>query len=781
MSTIFTESWTGTNGDPWSALRWGTGTTSGTVDIQGNRGRLEFQSSFNASARAWSLVSATDSEVVVDFEFPSVGITPSLVVGLRTGTTNVVGRPTDGYIVEINARAGGGWPARLQCMESGTATQLDSVAFDPAASTVYRLRFQVDGDTIRAKWWVASGSEPVGWNLSATDDTIEDAGRLWVSLHRDAGTWEVLLDDLTWTDLGAPVPDPTPEGRELLTDAFTGTNNDPPNPSRWDVFGPGTATIQSDRLRLRTDSTDDWARVETLGVAPSVDGEVLVRVQASNVGDVGPGVGLRVADRGGDLAGYWVTLEDDDATLWLVTDDWYLLDDAPLAVSTLDDLWVRFQTVGSTIRAKVWKVGTAEPGSWTVTTTDSTITDAGQASLRADAWAGGPHDVWYDQFTFSTFDPFMAVVTPVEGPDAVGLAAVGEAPVREADLEPDEASDTVTLAAESARPVTDGALEPVEQSDGVTLAAGSTRPVREAGLEPSEAADAVAVAAGSTRPQRAAGLQPVEGADTATLTAEAARPVRSAGLEPGEQADTVTLTGGSTRPLRDGNLQPDETSDTVTLAATSERPQRAGSLEPDETADTVTLTAGSTVPHRTGSLQPVEGDDSVLLLAGGATPTRLGNLEPAEQADSVAFAAGSTRPVREASLEPSEQADSIGLAADGATPERDGTLQPVEQSDAIGIAAGSTRPVRRAALDPADLGDGWTLTAGVDTGDRTASLHVVEAGDGWTLIGGSTRPPGPPTDPVTIPGSHVPAGVAGRVDRAGIPGSHVPAGIPGRR
>lgn len=50
-----------------------------------------------------------------------------------------------------------------------------------------------------------------------------------------------------------------------------------------------------------------------------------------------------------------------------------------LTVGTLYDL--KFLTQGSTISAKIWQHGTTEPGTWTATATDTSITAAGNFGL----------------------------------------------------------------------------------------------------------------------------------------------------------------------------------------------------------------------------------------------------------------------------------------------------------------------------------------------------------------------------------------------------------------
>lgn len=48
------------------------------------------------------------------------------------------------------------------------------------------------------------------------------------------------------------------------------------------------------------------------------------------------------------------------------------------------DLRIRFEVTGTTIRMKAWLTSGSEPGSWTLSTTDSSITDNGKAGVLAD-------------------------------------------------------------------------------------------------------------------------------------------------------------------------------------------------------------------------------------------------------------------------------------------------------------------------------------------------------------------------------------------------------------
>jgi len=55
---------------------------------------------------------------------------------------------------------------------NGLWTTLASVATPTlAAGTDYRIRLDLQGTTLRAKWWVAGQLEPAAWTVEATDAT----------------------------------------------------------------------------------------------------------------------------------------------------------------------------------------------------------------------------------------------------------------------------------------------------------------------------------------------------------------------------------------------------------------------------------------------------------------------------------------------------------------------------------------------------------------------------------------------------------------------------------
>jgi hypothetical protein len=60
----------------------------------------------------------------------------------------------------------------IQKKVAGSATILASVPFAATAGTAYTIHFRVVGSTLTANVWAASGSEPAGWMVTASDSTL---------------------------------------------------------------------------------------------------------------------------------------------------------------------------------------------------------------------------------------------------------------------------------------------------------------------------------------------------------------------------------------------------------------------------------------------------------------------------------------------------------------------------------------------------------------------------------------------------------------------------------
>lgn len=89
------------------------------------------------------------------------------------------------------------------------------------ANTLYRGRLQLNGTTLRAKFWLASGSEPDAWTLEATDSALTTGDNIALRSMVPTGTSnEPILysfDDLDSIDADHAVVDRTTDGVTYTT------------------------------------------------------------------------------------------------------------------------------------------------------------------------------------------------------------------------------------------------------------------------------------------------------------------------------------------------------------------------------------------------------------------------------------------------------------------------------------------------------------------------------------------------------------------------------------
>ena len=72
----------------------------------------------------------------------------------------------------------GGSGLKMFRMNSGTPSELGSHSFAWYADTWYKIRFRVNGTSLKAKIWADGDSEPASWHIEVTDSNITAAG--WI-------------------------------------------------------------------------------------------------------------------------------------------------------------------------------------------------------------------------------------------------------------------------------------------------------------------------------------------------------------------------------------------------------------------------------------------------------------------------------------------------------------------------------------------------------------------------------------------------------------------------
>lgn len=155
-------------------------------------------------------------------------------------------------------------------------------------------------------------------------------------------------------------------------------------------------------------------------IAATDDIVLLAKVQADDAGATQSANVLVVRGSGGasDPKAYTAELRNDTSKKFRIgrfngSTSYSVLADTAFAWVANTWYWIKFEAVGTTIRAKIWEDGDPEPGSWTLSTTDANI-----ASGRVGVGDLFQNDVsirYYDTFTATTANTKPATPTLTVG------------------------------------------------------------------------------------------------------------------------------------------------------------------------------------------------------------------------------------------------------------------------------------------------------------------------------------------------------------------------------
>jgi hypothetical protein len=202
VTTLATESWTGTTGAAWPA-GWTVGGTSGfSSSIQSNAGRLATPATSGAQVYAFMTgmaSTASNTDVLVTFTLSSAAW-----LGISLSATNRSDfYPSDGYVLIVSTQDQALVVAK---MLSNAVTYSSSVGKTITAGTQYKARFRRVAGTLTGRVWAAAGAEPGTWDITYTDaGTQPGAGKVQLALlNQTAAAINVTVDDLLVTDNGTP-------------------------------------------------------------------------------------------------------------------------------------------------------------------------------------------------------------------------------------------------------------------------------------------------------------------------------------------------------------------------------------------------------------------------------------------------------------------------------------------------------------------------------------------------------------------------------------------------
>ena len=330
--------------------------------------------------------SSDDTDLRASFGFtrPSSGSAYVGLLGRRVGSADYGARA-------VTAPDGS---VRLQLRRSDvTLTNLTVSGLTFVTGNRLHLRLQVVGTaptTLRAKVWAAGTAEPVSWLAIATDSTaaLQAPGSIGLRSYYSAGgspsPLVVAFDDVSATTTGASVPATDTFSRTVANGFGTSDSGDawtvPSNVPAADYAvngGTGKITTAAGQTRyayLAGVSSTATEVLTTIAFPRPSSGSAYVGVLGRRVGTASYGARTVTGPTGSTR----LQLQRSGVTL-------VQAEVAGLTYATGDRLKLRLQVAGTaptTLRARLWKVGTTEPAAWQLTTTDST------AALQASGSIG---------------------------------------------------------------------------------------------------------------------------------------------------------------------------------------------------------------------------------------------------------------------------------------------------------------------------------------------------------------------------------------------------------
>lgn len=197
---LLTDTWPGANGSRW-ADAWTTGVSAGTVDTQSGAGRLRFDKTRGAYARAQltGLDARGDADVRFSYRFDATGSQAYFYVILRgSGGWGSSYWPANGYGLQFSSSTTNVIVVRAT---NGSQALLANVADGQRLTTAKQwARFRVSGNTIQFRTWPDGQTEPTSWRSTVTDPAVTGPGQLFLSIapgSTRSRVRQVLIDDLT--------------------------------------------------------------------------------------------------------------------------------------------------------------------------------------------------------------------------------------------------------------------------------------------------------------------------------------------------------------------------------------------------------------------------------------------------------------------------------------------------------------------------------------------------------------------------------------------------------
>jgi hypothetical protein len=394
---------------------WGSADTGGAYTLTGTAADFDVDGSVGtivataAGIKRAELLSMLVRDVDVTARFALSALPSS-----GTTTANLSARRIDAlnrYRVLLSVDTAGAVTLELYSVVAGSGTLLGSsvaTGLTLAAGTFLRVRLQVYGaypTTVRARAWLDGDEEPTTWTSSATDSSaaLQTAGSPGLETTTSSTTLTYSFDDLAAYELPFTVV------RDLFTRSVVDGWGSADTGGAYTLGGTAANfDVNGSAGTISTAASTGYSAL--LAGISRRDTESLVRFAVGTLPNSST-IEYHVLSRYSSLTATYrcrVTVDSTGAVRLRVMQGSTVIGTESVlgfTVAAGDYVWVRLVTDGAsptTVRARAWKNGSAEPGTWDKDTTDSTGPQvAGQVGLRTfgNSYTNGPLLVSVDDYS----------------------------------------------------------------------------------------------------------------------------------------------------------------------------------------------------------------------------------------------------------------------------------------------------------------------------------------------------------------------------------------------
>lgn len=328
---------------------------AGTVQVSGHAGQVS-NTNGNGTNLLLGSVSRTDAEILVQTSLSDPTAASHQILRYESNGNFYYAGQDLNNVLAIKIRV------------ADVGTTLVSTANTVSANQKFWLRFRVQGTTLSLRFWLDGSAEPGTWNLTTTDTTYA-GGAIGYRGTSHSTTDTVSVYSFQTFDLT------TTDAYVLATDTFTRADQ-----SGWGTASDGetwiakdanaTFSIASNRGKATTWSGSS-AHIVLGGIA-GYDMDMKVRFSVSAASNDA----VFFIARWKDLNNlYYIGFVQNQLSLRkIVASTTTTVLNVANTLSNNANYWLHVLIQGTSFKARTWQDGNAEGTTWTLSTTDSALT-----------------------------------------------------------------------------------------------------------------------------------------------------------------------------------------------------------------------------------------------------------------------------------------------------------------------------------------------------------------------------------------------------------------------